>query len=64
MNFRYAAILVAAVSSAPLSAQNEPTPVVRRLASTALLAAQEYAIGVRGGRIVMAAEVDEAKLFL
>ncbi len=64
MNLRYAAFLVAAVSSAPLSAQSEPAPVVRRLASTALLAAQEYAIGVRGGRIVMAAEVDEAKLFL
>jgi high-affinity iron transporter len=64
MNLRYAAFLVAAVSAAPLAAQGEPAPAVRRLASTALLAAQEYAIGVRGGRIVMAAEVDEAKLFL
>ena len=64
MNLRYAALLVAAVSAAPLAAQGEPAPAVRRLASTALLAAQEYAIGVRGGRIVMAAEVDEAKLFL
>ncbi len=64
MNLRYAALLVASVVAAPLAAQGEETPVVRRLASTALLAAQEYAIGVRGGRIVMAAEVDEAKLFL
>ncbi|HEU4828699.1 MAG TPA: cytochrome c, partial [Gemmatimonadales bacterium] len=64
MNLRYAAVLLVAAWGAPLAAQNEPPSAVRRLASTALLAAQEYAIGVRGGRIVMAAEVDEAKLFL
>jgi high-affinity iron transporter len=64
MNLRYAAVLVASLVAAPLAAQSEEAPAVRRLASTALLAAQEYAIGVRGGRIVMAAEVDEAKLFL
>ncbi|HEU5049285.1 MAG TPA: FTR1 family protein [Gemmatimonadales bacterium] len=63
MNFIYAAVL-AAVAAAPLAAQDGPAPAVRRVASTALLAAQEYAIGVRGGRVVMAAEVDEAKLFL
>ena len=63
MNFIHAVVL-AAVAAAPLTAQESPAPAVRRVASTALLAAQEYAIGVRGGRVVMAAEVDEAKLFL
>ncbi len=37
---------------------------VRRLAATATLAAQEYRIGVVGGRVVAAAEVEEARLFL
>jgi high-affinity iron transporter len=48
--------------------QPEPSqdqaPVVRRLAATAQLAAQEYRIGVENGRIVAQAEVDEARLFL
>ncbi|HEV8453555.1 MAG TPA: FTR1 family protein [Gemmatimonadales bacterium] len=37
---------------------------MRRLAATAQLAAQEYRIGVENGRIIAAAEVDEARLFL
>ncbi len=45
-------------------AANDQAPIVRRLAATARLAAQEYRIGVSGGRMVMAAEVEEAKLFL
>ena len=39
-------------------------PIVRRLAATAQLAAQEYRIGVVDGRVVSQAEVDEARLFL
>ena len=39
-------------------------PVVRRLASTAQLAAQEYRIGIADGKVVLQAEVDEARLFL
>ena len=39
-------------------------PVVRRLATTARLAADEYRLGVSGGRVVLTAEVEEAKLFL
>ncbi|MDF3054087.1 MAG: Cytochrome c, class [Geminicoccaceae bacterium] len=39
-------------------------PVVRRLAATAQLAAQEYRIGVADGRVVLPAEVTEARLFL
>jgi high-affinity iron transporter len=45
------------------SASN-PAPVVRRLAATAQLAAQEYRIGIVDGRVVSQAEVDEARLFL
>jgi high-affinity iron transporter len=42
----------------------DQAPVVRRLAATAQLAAQEYRIGIRDGRVVSQAEVDEARLFL
>jgi len=38
--------------------------IVRRLASTTQLAAQEYRIGVVNGRVIAAAEVEEAELFL
>jgi high-affinity iron transporter len=47
-----------------VSPSQDPAPVVRRLAATAQLAAQEYRIGVENGRIVARAEVDEARLFL
>ena len=43
---------------------NDLTPVVRRLAAMAQLAAQEYRVGILNGRIVSEAEVDEARLFL
>lgn len=46
------------------SQSQDPAPVVRRLAATAQLAAQEYRIGVENGRIIAPAEVDEARLFL
>jgi high-affinity iron transporter len=46
------------------SPSQEQAPVVRRLAATAQLAAQEYRIGVANGRIIARAEVDEALLFL
>ncbi|MGH7559753.1 MAG: FTR1 family protein [Gemmatimonadales bacterium] len=36
----------------------------RRVAATAQLAAQEYALGVREGRVVAAPEVEESRLFL
>jgi high-affinity iron transporter len=46
------------------SAPSDPAPLVRRLAATAQLAAQEYRVGIVDGRIVSPAEVDEARLFL
>ena len=54
---------------APASVQQDATThdsaaVVRRVAATATLAAQEYAIGVVNGAVVAAAEVEEARLFL
>jgi high-affinity iron transporter len=46
------------------TAPSDPGPLVRRLAATAQLAAQEYRVGIVDGRIVAPAEVDEARLFL
>src|SRR3954468_13776409 len=57
------ASLVTQQPQGPGSGQS-PAPVVRRLAATAQLAAQEYRIGVENGRIIAPAEVDEARLFL
>ena len=42
----------------------DPAPLVRRLAATAQLAAQEYRVGIADGRVVSQAEVDETRLFL
>jgi high-affinity iron transporter len=42
----------------------DPAPLVRRLAATAQLAAQEYRLGIVDGRVASQAEVDEARLFL
>lgn len=42
----------------------DPVPVARRVAAMAALASQEYSIGVSGGQIVAAGEVDESRLFL
>src|SRR3954469_18505971 len=57
------ASLVSHQQQQPGPGQNQ-APVVRRLAATAQLAAQEYRIGVEHGRIIAPAEVDEARLFL
>src|SRR5688500_10708856 len=61
INAMLAVSLVTAGDTLPAQDQ---VPVVRRIASTALLAAQEYGLGVSGGRIVLAPEVEEARLFL
>lgn len=57
----YAAILLFAQAPASDSAT---TAQARRIAASAQLAAQEYRIGVIDGRVVLAAEVEEARLFL
>jgi high-affinity iron transporter len=56
--------LAAADTTVSATAQQDPAPLVRRIAGTAQLAAQEYRLGVSGGRVVAQAEVDEARLFL
>ncbi|HEU4526225.1 MAG TPA: hypothetical protein VFR62_14460, partial [Gemmatimonadales bacterium] len=57
-------LLSAFPSLTPSSAAQDSAAIVRRVAATATLAAQEYRIGVVDGRIVAPAEVDEARLFL
>ena len=52
-----------------VSGHSQPTKpdsaqILRRVAATVRLAAEEYALGVKDGKIVLAPEVGEAKLFL
>ena len=54
---------VALLAQQPQAAGDQ-IPVVRRVAATAQLAAQEYRVGVQDGRVVAQAEVVEARLFL
>jgi high-affinity iron transporter len=51
-------------SSQQVAVAQDRAAIVRRVAATATLAAQEYRIGVLDGRIVAPAEVEEARLFL
>ena len=44
--------------------RTDSTAIARRIAASVQLAAQEYRIGIAGGRVVAPAEVEEAKLFL
>src|SRR5262245_53464288 len=48
----------------PLLAAQDAAIAVRRLATTSRLAADEYRLGVASGKVILPAEVDEAKLFL
>src|SRR3954447_9972539 len=61
-----ALLLGATLLSSPQqdSTQNDPAPVVRRLAATAQLAAQEYRVGIVDGEVIAPAEIQEARLFL
>jgi high-affinity iron transporter len=57
-------LLTIALTAQQPQADGDQVPVVRRVAATAQLAAQEYRNGVQGGRVVAQAEVGEARLFL
>jgi high-affinity iron transporter len=61
----YLRIILIAVIPANLAAQQPPevAGAVRRVATTARLAAEEYRLGVSGGKVVLAPEVEEADLF-
>jgi high-affinity iron transporter len=64
MVLKYALGLILVGASASQAIAQDPGAALQRLAATATLAAQEYAIGVQGGIIVSQEEVDEATLFL
>ena len=60
---------IAAGAGTPGSASSQApkadsAAILRRVATTARLAAEEYDLGVRDGKVVQAPEVEEAKLFL
>ncbi len=57
------AALVLAAGITPIQ-QQDPAPLVRRIAATVELAAQEYGVGVQGGVVVSEPEIAEARLFL
>ncbi|HZW07781.1 MAG TPA: FTR1 family protein [Phycisphaerales bacterium] len=57
-------LLLATADTTAQNPQADRAPAVRRIAASAQLAAQEYRLGVTGGRVVAPAEVNEAKLFL
>src|SRR5687767_12218042 len=57
-------ILLSALTSVSPTVAQDSAAIVRRVAATATLASQEYRFGVAEGRIVAAAEVEEARLFL
>lgn len=59
MILSYAAVLLALGG-----VSTDSVAVARRIAASADLAAQEYRLGVVGGRVVLPAEVEEAHLFL
>src|SRR5918995_7041768 len=56
--------VLAPASSQQVAEAQDRAAIVRRVAATATLAAQEYRIGVVDSRVVAPAEVEEARLFL
>jgi high-affinity iron transporter len=61
----YVMAFLSAILLVPTSANaQDSVQVARRVAATARLAAQEYALGFENGRVVAVAEIEEAALFL
>lgn len=56
--------LALSLAASPPSDSSDLAATVRRVAATAQLAAQEYRVGVAGGRVIAPQEVAEASLFL
>jgi len=52
------------LATLPVRVVAQDVAAARRLANTAQLAADEYRLGVKGGRIIAPPEVEEARLFL
>jgi len=59
---RLSAAILSVAPAVPPETQQATT--VRRIATSASLAAEEYAVGIAGGKVVAPAEVEEARLFL
>jgi high-affinity iron transporter len=57
------AAAAAVLGAVPATAQS-PETVARRIATVSTIASEEYGLGVAAGRVVSAAEVQEARLFL
>jgi high-affinity iron transporter len=57
-------LLLAAVSSQQLLAQDDPSATARRIADVTAIALDEYVVGVIGGRVVSEDELREARLFI
>jgi high-affinity iron transporter len=64
MQYRLLGASLLTLVGAPLALLAQDADAVRRLAATVQLAAEEYRLGVKDGRIVAPPEVEEAKLFL
>src|SRR5437868_5371691 len=60
----FSGLLLGATAVTPLSVTDDVPATVRRVAATTALAAQEYRNGVRDGKVIAPAEVEETKLFL
>src|SRR5262245_53958819 len=56
--------LSAVLLGAPAVVGAQDPAAARRLATTVQLAAEEYRLGVKNGRVIAAPEVEEARLFL
>ncbi|HWA56772.1 MAG TPA: FTR1 family protein [Gemmatimonadales bacterium] len=57
-------LTAALLGGTPDPTETQQATTIRRIATSAALAAEEYGIGVAGGRVVAPAEVEEAQLFL
>ncbi|HSB53039.1 MAG TPA: FTR1 family protein [Gemmatimonadales bacterium] len=57
-------LAVALIGGSPEPTQTQQATTVKRIATSAALAAEEYAAGIVGGKVVAPAEVEEAQLFL
>ena len=64
MPIRHLSLLAALTLWAPNRSVAQDVAAARKLATTVQLAAEEYRLGVKDGRVIAAPEVEEARLFL
>jgi len=62
---RFACLFLVVLSVPPRAdAQEDPAGLARRIGAVSAIASREYALGVREGRVVSGAELEETRLFL